>query len=98
MANKFKEPKKNMVQDDTTLLSLNVGQFKKVLASEMILQKEVLNIDELSTYINMAKSTIYKKVQGDKIPYIKKGKMLYFNREAINVWLNEGDREDWEKY
>ena len=49
--------------------------------------KSYLNVQELSEYIHMSSSTIYKKSSQRKIPFIKVGKTLLFQRDAIDDWL-----------
>jgi excisionase family DNA binding protein len=50
-------------------------------------QKEVINLKDLSNYIGLSKSTIWKKTMAKTIPHYKVGKMLYFNVAEINNWL-----------
>ena len=52
-----------------------------------------LDVEELSDYLHMSKSTIYKKTMDFKIPFIKTGKKLLFKQEAIDLWL-EGHSYD----
>jgi excisionase family DNA binding protein len=51
------------------------------------IEKEVINVIELSEYIGLSKSTIWKKTSNKSIPHYKVGKMLYFNIKEINSWL-----------
>jgi excisionase family DNA binding protein len=52
----------------------------------------VLNIDELSEYLKVAKSTLYKLAQGGSIPGQKVGKHWRFHRDAIDAWLKQSPR------
>ncbi len=52
-----------------------------------------MNIEALSEYINLSKSTIYKKTMQNQIPYIKTGKKLLFKQESIDSWLNRNSFE-----
>ena len=47
------------------------------------------SIDELSVYIKLSKSSIYKLTMGSGIPFIKTGKKLLFKKEAIDQWLEQ---------
>ena len=47
----------------------------------------VLTIKELSTYLKIPKSTLYKLVREGKIPCQKIGRHLRFYRETIDEWL-----------
>lgn len=50
---------------------------------------EVMNIDELSTYLKISKSTLYKLVREGKIPSQKIGRHWRFRKETIDTWLAE---------
>ena len=54
---------------------------------------EYMNIEEIALFINLAKATIYSLCSNARIPHIKKGKRLYFVKEDIVTWLNEGKRK-----
>lgn len=65
-------------------------ELKEAIGLNMIQQKEMLNVQELSDYIGMSTSSIYKLVYNNKIPnYKPNGKILYFDREEINTWLRQ---------
>jgi len=51
---------------------------------------DVLNIEELSVYLRIPKSTLYKLVREGKIPSQKVGRHWRFRKKAIERWL-----EDW---
>ena len=50
---------------------------------------DVLTIDDLSTYLKISKSTLYKLVREGKIPSQKVGRHWRFRKEAIDRWLDE---------
>jgi excisionase family DNA binding protein len=47
----------------------------------------VLTIDELSAYLRIPKSTLYKLVREGKIPSQKVGRHWRFRKMAIDRWL-----------
>lgn len=47
----------------------------------------VLTIEELSVYLKIPKSTLYKLVREGKIPAQKVGRHLRFLRESIDEWM-----------
>jgi len=67
---------------------------------------DVLTIDELSAYLKIPKSTLYKLVREGKVPCQKIGRHWRFRKEAIDRWLEDlpaetsaqagthGDRKD----
>ena len=51
---------------------------------------EFLSIDEASSYLSLAKQTLYGFTSKRTIPFIKRGKRLYFKKSDLANWLNEG--------
>lgn len=51
------------------------------------MEKEILNIKELSTYLNCSISQIRKMVYENKIPYFRIGNRLMFKCSIINKWI-----------
>jgi len=49
----------------------------------------ILTIQELSAYLKIPKSTLYKVVREGKIPAQKIGRHWRFRKEAIDRWLDE---------
>lgn len=49
----------------------------------------VMTIDELSEYLKVSKSTLYKLAQEDKLPGQKVGRHWRFHKDTINRWLSE---------
>lgn len=48
----------------------------------------VMTVDDLSIYLKLPKSTIYKLVQEGRIPGQKLGKQWRFGKAAIDRWLD----------
>ena len=59
---------------------------------EESLDGEFLTIAQASELLNLAKPTIYTLTHKSEIPFIKKGKKLYFKRADLIEWLNTGRR------
>ena len=49
----------------------------------------VLTIEELSAYLKIPRSTLYKLVREGKIPSQKVGRHWRFRKETIDRWLDE---------
>ena len=61
---------------------------------------KILDIEQLSNYLGLSKSHIYKLTSKYTIPHSKRGKRLYFDKETINSWVLENKiwtQEDIEK-
>jgi len=50
----------------------------------------VMTIDDLSAYLKIAKSTLYKLAQEGKLPGQKVGRHWRFHRDVIDEWLAQG--------
>ena len=50
---------------------------------------DVLTIEELSAYLKIPRSTLYKLVREGRIPSQKVGRHWRFRKEAIDRWLDE---------
>jgi excisionase family DNA binding protein len=67
---------------------------KKVLTPvENSTEASFLTIDEAAKLINLTKPTVYGLVHQNKIPYIKKGKRLYFVKAELLDWINSGKQK-----
>lgn len=49
--------------------------------------KDILTIEELSEYLRISKSTLYKLVREGKIPSQKVGRHWRFSKVAIDKWM-----------
>lgn len=47
----------------------------------------VMTIDELSVYLQISKSSLYKLAQDGRIPGQKVGKHWRFHKDAVDRWL-----------
>ena len=50
---------------------------------------DVLTIEEMSAYLRIPRSTLYKLVREGKVPSQKVGRHWRFRKEAIDRWLDE---------
>jgi excisionase family DNA binding protein len=50
---------------------------------------KVLDIDQLSRYLKVPKSTLYRLVRENKIPSQKGGKHWRFSTAAVDRWLDQ---------
>ncbi|RDI56277.1 helix-turn-helix domain-containing protein [Flavobacterium glaciei] len=46
-----------------------------------------MNVKEVSKYLNLSVSAIYKLTSTSEIPHYKNGKRLYFKKEDIDEWI-----------
>lgn len=55
---------------------------------------DILTIEELSVYLKIPKSTLYKLVREGRVPSQKVGRHWRFRKVAINRWLDETRAEE----
>jgi excisionase family DNA binding protein len=72
---------------------MNLEKFENrisVLEKMLIGSKEVLNLDEVSSYTGLSKSYLYKLTSTGVIPHFKPiGKLVFFNRKEIDIFLQK---------
>lgn len=56
------------------------------------MQNSLLTLEEAANYLNLAKQTLYGFTSKRLIPFVKKGKKLYFQQEELEKWLLEGKK------
>lgn len=56
-------------------------------------QNSLLTIGEAAVYLNLAKQTLYGYTSQRIVPFIKRSKRIYFEREALDNWLLEGKKQ-----
>lgn len=49
-----------------------------------------LSISEVAEFLNLSNSTIYGKVSRGELPYMKRGKRLYFSQAELENYLKDG--------
>lgn len=63
-------------------------KIERLLASQTMLQKDVLNFNEAAEYLELSLSHLYKLTSTKQIPHFcPQGKKLYFNRHELDAWL-----------
>ena len=65
-----------------------LDRLEKMLESQAINTKEVLNFNEACKYLELSHSHMYKLTSASGIPHYKpSGKKVYFKRSELNEWL-----------
>lgn len=54
---------------------------------------DLLNIEEASSLLNLAKATVYALSSSGRIPVFKKSKRLYFSRDQLLDWVKTGRKK-----
>ncbi len=58
------------------------------------MEKRLLNIKEASEYLGIPKGSLYKLVWQRRIPFVKIGKALRFDKEKIDKWIEKNTVEE----
>lgn len=56
-------------------------------------QDRYLTVTEAAAFLNLAKQTLYQFTSNRSIPFIKKGKKLYFSSESLKQYLLAGEKK-----
>lgn len=59
------------------------------METKTITTKRFMNIHELSEFLGVCVNTIYSWGSQRKIPFVKVGRLLRFDRQKIEAWLSE---------
>ncbi len=63
-------------------------RLERLIESQSINTKEVLNFNETCQYLELSQSHLYKLTSSGAIPHYKpNGKKIYFNRQELDTWL-----------
>ncbi len=52
---------------------------------------KMMSLKEAAIFLNLAQQTVYGFTSKQQIPFIKKGKKLYFRKSELEKWLMEGN-------
>ena len=55
------------------------------------MEKEILNLQEASVFLQVGERTLLKLLREENVPGRKIGREWRFSREALLTWLSEGD-------
>jgi len=59
--------------------------------------KDIFNLVELSKYLMISRSTLYKMTETDRIPHFKVGRQIRFSKETIDRWIRSQEEKSTRK-
>lgn len=75
-----------------------IEKLHKQMQSLSLSSKEILTLDEATTYLQVSKSFLYKLTSKGEITHFKpSGKLIYFQRQDLNNWMLQNKNEDYDK-
>lgn len=81
----------NIMAENNRLLC-EVKELLEVASKPQQAPNELMSIKEASKHLNLAIATIYSMTSKKELPYCKRGKKLYFNREELSEYVRSGKR------
>lgn len=57
--------------------------------SPSLIERRLLNIQEAAQYTRLSVPTLYTMVSQKRIPYVKLGRLVKFDREALEKWIRQ---------
>ena len=67
---------------------LQLQKITRLLETQNLVRKEVLNFNETCEYLELSQSHLYKLTSTGSIPHYKpNGKKIYFKRIELDEWL-----------
>ncbi|MFN8285483.1 MAG: helix-turn-helix domain-containing protein [Chitinophagales bacterium] len=67
--------------------------FKEKVEKEIRPRVDIFSLQEAANYLHLAPQTLYGLTSKRKIPFIKKGKKLYFKVTDLEKWLEDGRKK-----
>lgn len=67
--------------------------FQEQVQNEAKPRVEILSLHEAASFLQLAPQTLYGFTSKRKIPFIKKGKKLYFKISELEKWLETGRKK-----
>ena len=54
----------------------------------------IFNVREVAEYLRCSESSIRNLVRSNKIPYLRIGSKLNFNKEVIDIWIHNQEMQN----
>ena len=80
MENPFEQILERLDRIEKAINSINIS-------TPIPVNKAPMGVKELSEYLKLSDSAIYKLTSTSEIPHYKSGKRLYFKKEDIDEWI-----------
>ena len=74
-------------------LSVKLDRIERLLSKEQAEHNKLeslLTIEQAAEFLILSKATIYSKVSRNELPFMKRGKRLYFSQAELMDYIKEG--------
>jgi excisionase family DNA binding protein len=79
---------------ETVRATMQTSNSDQAGKNSMLLNEPLyMNVAKAAEYLGLAKQTIYGYTSMRIIPFIKRGKRLWFLKAKLDAWLLEGDKQ-----
>ena len=65
----------------------------KAAGKTAVPEDELLTVQHATAYLRISASTLYQLTSRFEIPFMKRGKRLYFKKEELRQWIEEGSNK-----
>ncbi|GKS62893.1 hypothetical protein YTPLAS72_01970 [Nitrospira sp.] len=59
------------------------------MESDSLIERRLLTIQEASRYTGLSVHTLYTMVGQRRVPHVKLGRLVKFDREALEKWIKQ---------
>ena len=77
----------HILSDDRIVAIRAIIRQELARALDVQQKDKLLTVDEAAKMLSLAVPTVYKLVNQNKIPFMKRTKRLYFSEQRLNDWL-----------
>ena len=61
-----------------------------MLNTEQKIIPRYFRVPQAASYLGLAPKTLYRLAEEKRIPYIRKGRTIFFDRVALDKWMQTG--------
>ncbi len=79
-----------MEQLDSLERKIDKLMHEKETGKAVAAEDELLTVQNATAFLRISPSTLYQLTSRHEIPFMKRGKRLYFNKEELLQWVEEG--------
>ena len=88
----YDSDKKQFLKDSVGILGEEaLERSSRLMDASSIHDKRIWRVKDVAKFLDCTKWHVYRLASDEKIPYIKKGKFIYFVPDRIHNWVLEGD-------
>ena len=84
-----------LLYDKICVLERKVDELtkQKGITKEELPEDDLMTVDSAAEYLRMSRSSIYQLTSRHELPFMKRGKRLYFKKEELRLWIEEGSNK-----